>query len=164
MITNTLKLAACALLPAALISFTSCSTALKGTEQTSVLETPDGAMIVDTYTIIAKVTAINATKGTVTLSSGKRSHTYKVGSDVSLGRLHVGDDVTATLTEEIAVALRKPGTPPSVGEGAAVALARKGANRAEFTADTVQVTATITAVDAKERKVTLKFEDGTSKT
>src|SRR5262245_22896895 len=164
MITNALKLAACALVPAALLTFTSCSTALKGTEQTSVLETPDGAMIVDTYTIIAKVTAINATKGTVTLSEGKRSHTYKVGSDVNLGRLHIGDSVTATLTEEVAIALRKPGTPPSAGEGAAVALARNGATRAEFMADTVQMTATITALDAKARKVTLKFEDGTSKT
>jgi len=138
---------------------------MKGTEETEVFETPDGAMIVNTITVTATVTAIDATKRKVTFTQAdKKSYTYKAGPDLNLSQLRVGDQVKATLTEEAAVFLRKPGTPPSAGEGAAVALARKGATKGEFMADTAEVTATIITLNAKDRKVALRFVDGTTKT
>src|SRR5262245_39436310 len=158
------RLAACALLPAALFTCTSCSS-MKGTEETTVFETPDGAMIVNTITVTATVTAIDSNKRSITLTQAdKKNYTYKAGPNLNLSRIQVGDQVTATVTEEAAVVLRKPGTPPSAGEGAAVALARQGALKGEFVADTREVTATIVALSAKDRKVTLRFVDGTTKT
>jgi len=164
MTNHVVRLAACALLPAALFAFTSCSS-MKGTEETAVFETPDGAMIVNTITVTATVTAIDAANRKVTFTqTDKKSYTYKAGPNLDLSKLRVGDQVNATLTEEAAVFLRKPGTPPSAGEGAAVALARQGATKGEFMADTAEVTATIITLNAKERKVALRFADGSTKT
>jgi hypothetical protein len=155
-------------MPAAMLALTSCST--KPTEPTgqqeiTMIETKDGAAIIDTFTMTAKVTAIDATKRKLTLTTpdGKRA-TYKAGPDViNFNQIKIGDQVKAMVTEELAVFLRKDGTPPSVGEAGAVALAPKGAKPGVLMADTVELTAQITAIDAKSRKATLQFVDGSTK-
>src|SRR5262245_29591285 len=100
---------------------------------------------------------------TLTTPDGAKQ-TYSADKSVNLDQFKVGDRVSATATEELGVFLRKTGAPPSAGEGAAVGLASAGANRAMWMADTMQVTARVTNVDMKNRKVTLQFADGRSKT
>jgi len=160
---QTLQWAAGTLLPAVILAFTSCSTT-EGTEDVAAIETPDGAIIVDTLTTSAKVTAIDAAKRKLTLvfPDGKKT-TYKCGPDVvNFPQIQVGDQVNAKLTEEAAIFIGS-GAPPSDVAGAGVALAPVGYKPEGEVVDTMQVTAKVTEVDAKHHKVTLQFADGTSK-
>jgi len=143
-----------------------CSSSNKdATEQETVVATADGAAIVDTIKASATVTAIDAPKRKVTLrmADGKQA-TVKCGPDVvNFDQIKVNDRVNATLTEELAVYLSH-GNPPSAAGAAGVALAPVGAKPGAITADTVQITAKVTAVDAAKRKVTLELPDGSKKT
>ena len=160
---QTLKWAGAILLPAVMLAFTSCSTT-EGTEQDTAIETPDGAIIVDTVTTSATVTAIDADKRKLTLQfPDGRKTTYKCGPEVvNFPQIRVGDQVKATLSEEAAIYIGS-GAPPSDVVGAGVALAPVGYKPGGALVDTAQVTAKVTAVDAKHHKVTLQFADGTSK-
>ena len=157
------SLALLAVVPVAMLAFTSCS-GTKGTEDVAAIETPDGAIIVDTFTASATVTAIDAAKRIVTLTSadGKKT-TYKCPPEVvNFPQIQVGDQVKATVTEEAAIFIGS-GAPPSDVAGAGVALAPVGYKPGGELVDTMQVTAKVTAVDAKQHKVTLQFADGTTK-
>jgi hypothetical protein len=160
---QTLKWAVATLLPGVMLAVTSCSS-IQGTEEVAAIETPDGAIIVDTFTTSAKVTAIDTAKRKLTLvfPDGKKT-TYKCGPDVvNFPQIQVGDQVNAKLTEEAAIFIGK-GAPPSDVAAAGVALAPVGYKPAGEFVDTTQVTAKVTEVDAKQHKVTLQFADGTSK-
>jgi len=162
---NLLKLAALSLAAAAMLATAACSNKVKGTEDTSVIETPDGAIIVDTFTTTATVTGINTEKREVTLVAPEgRKTTYKAGPDmVNFNQLQVGDQVKAVYTEEVAVAIGTgQATLPTGGEGVAVAPA--GAKPAGVIVETAAVTGKVTAVDAKNHKVTFQLADGTTKT
>jgi translation elongation factor P/translation initiation factor 5A len=138
---------------------------VKGTEDTTVIETADGAIIVDTFTTTATVTGINAEKREVTLvADGGRTATYKAGPDmVNFDQLQVADKITAVYTEEVAVAVGTGAATIPMG-GGAVALAPVGAKPAGVMVETANVTATVTAVDPKKHKVTFQLADGTTKT
>jgi len=163
--TTLLKLAALALAPVAMLTIAACSPSVQGTEDTTVVETANGAIIVDTFTTTATVTGINADKREVTLvAQDGRKTTYKAGPDmVNFSQLQVGDQVKAVLTEEVAVAIGSgPATLPTGGN--AVALAPVGAKPAGVMVETANVTGKVTAVDAKKHKVTFQLADGTTKT
>jgi hypothetical protein len=147
-----------------MLAFTSCSTP-EGTEQISAIETADGAIIVDSFTVTATVTGIDAPKRDVTLvTQNGRKTTYKAGPEVvNFAQIRVGDQVKAVLTEEVAVFIGS-GAPPSAIAGVGVALAPVGAKPGGVMVDTKQMTAKVTAVDAKKHKVTFELPDGTSKT
>ena len=162
--TNTPKIATLALLAAAMLAFTSCSTMPERPAEADVIETKGGAIIVETFTTTATVTAIDASKRKVTLVSPDGAKTtYKAGPKVNFGHVRIGDRVKATVTEEVAVFLRKDSAPPSAGVGAAIGVAVKGAKPGGMMAETQKVTARMVAVDAKQRKVTLQFADGRTK-
>ncbi|MCU0788215.1 MAG: hypothetical protein MUC91_08505, partial [Verrucomicrobia bacterium] len=97
---NTMKWAACSLIATALLGLTACSTT-EGTEEVDAVETPDGAMIVDTFTTTATVTAINTADRKVTLKTPNgHKTTYKCGPDmVNFSQIAVGDQVKATVSE-----------------------------------------------------------------
>lgn len=159
-----LKLVTLALLPAALLTFSSCSTT-GGDEETVLLETAQGVAIVDTTKVSATVTAIDATtrKVTLTTADGKRT-TVKCGPEVvNFPQIQINDRVNITMTEELAVFLGA-GEPPSATTGSVLVRAPLGAKPAGIMADTTRVTAKITALDAKKRKVTLELPDGAKKT
>jgi hypothetical protein len=160
---NLLQLAALAWLPAAMLTFTSCST--PGGDETAVaLETADGVAIVDTIKTSATVTGIDAAtrKVTLTLADGKRT-TVKCGpAVVNFNQIQINDRLNVTLTEELAVFLGT-GAAPSAAGAAGVALAPVGAKPGGVIADTVEITARVTAIDTKQRKVTLSLPNGTSK-
>jgi translation initiation factor IF-1 len=146
-----------------MLALTSCSTT-NGTEEVDLIETPEGAIIVDTFTTSATVTAIDAAKRKVTLvfPSGSKT-TYKAGPEVvNFAQIQVGDQVKATVTEEVAVFIGS-GDPPSATAAAGVALAPMGAKPGGLLVDTMQVTASVTGVDAGKRQVTFQLPDGTTK-
>jgi translation initiation factor IF-1 len=153
-----------ALLSASMLAFTSCSTP-DGTQTVAAVETPDGAIIVDTFTVTATVTGIDAAKRDVTLvTPNGHKTTYKAGPEVvNFAQIQIGDQVKATLTEEVAVYIGKD-APPSDMAATGVALAPVGAKPGGVMVDTTRVTAKVTAVNAKTHKVTFQLPDGTSKT
>jgi hypothetical protein len=156
-----------AVLIAALLAFAACAhRPPPPTVETTVIETPTGAEIIETIQLTAIVTGINYdTRQIVLLGPGGNEVTYKVDKNaVNFGQIKVRDQVRATVTEKLAVSLSKDKAPASAGVAATVVLAPKGAMPGGVVAATSEVTATVTAVDAKARKVTLQFVDGTSDT
>jgi hypothetical protein len=161
---NPLKLAALVLLPSALLTLSSC-TNLGGNEQTTLISAPNGAAVVDTYTNRATVTAINRANRQLSLKmeNGSRT-TAKCGKDVvNFNQIKVNDVVKVTLIDELAIYLGK-GTSPEATTTGGVALSPIGAKPGVVMAETVKISAKITAVNAKSRTVSLKLPDGTTKT
>jgi hypothetical protein len=169
--TKNLNLAAWALLPAALLALTSCSS----TSPSSPVEASSaaafqpgvpGGVIVETRTLTAKVTAIDAAQRKVTLvtSDGKKT-TVKCGPDViNFDQIRVGDQLKMTVAEEVVAQLAEPGARYADGGATLVGLAPKGAKPGGIVAETVQVTATVIAIDLKAHKATLQFPDGSTRT
>ena len=121
------------------------------TVETTVIQTPTGAEIIETIQLTATVAGISYdTRQIVLLGPGGREVTYKVDKNaVNFDQIKVRDQVKATVTEKLAVFLSKDKAPASAGAGAAVVLAPKGAMPGGVVATTSEVTATVTAVDAK---------------
>ncbi len=152
------------LLLAGMFALTSCSTT-GGTEDVAAIETPDGAIIVDTLTATATVTGIDpATRKVTLVTPGGSKTTYKAGPEVvNFNQIQVGDQVKVKVTEEAAIYIGS-GAPPSAMVGAGVALAPVGYKPGGAFVDTMQVTARVTAVEPKKHKVTLQLADGSTKT
>jgi hypothetical protein len=169
--TNSLTLVKLTLLPAAMLTLASCSsdTAPPPGETTSVTSFEKGVpggTVVETHKVIANVTAIDTADRTVTLltSDGKKT-SVKCGPEIiNFDQIHIGDQLKVTVTEELAVAMAGDGASPGASGAAVVALAPKGAKPGGVVAGTVQVTATVTAIDLKEHKATLQFPDGSTRT
>jgi Cu/Ag efflux protein CusF len=158
--TNHLKLTALALLPAALLTLSSCSS-IPGHASSSVAKTSTSTTYVDTFKAIATVTAIDAATRRVklTLADGKRV-TVKCGPEVvNFSQIRIHDRVVVTLTAELAVYLDK-GKAPSAAGAAAIAYAPVGGKPGKAVAEVVQATVRITAIDAKTRVVTYKTKSG----
>ncbi len=152
-----MKATTTALITASLFVLTSCYTGPQVTE--TVIETGDGVLIVDTYTITATVSAINPRTRQITLalSDGTETTFEAPREAVNFDQIAVGDVVEAEVADEVAVSLIEEGAPPSVGAAAGIALAPKGEKPAVVMAETVEVTATIRVVDPADRKLTLEF-------
>ena len=130
-----------------------------------VAGTPGGA-VVQTYELTATVAALDKAARRVTLvtSDGIRK-TIKAGPEViNFDQIRIGDQLKITATEELVVKMAQPGESADDGGAALVALAPKGAKPGAVMADTVQVTATVQAIDPVKHTATLQFEDGSTKT
>jgi len=166
---NVLKLTVCALFLVVLLILSSCTSSKLTGETTSVVALQQGVpggVAVETHRITADVTGINAASRAVTLMTpdGKKT-TVKCGPEViNFDQIRVGDHLKVTATEEVAVYMATDAAPSSDGGAAVVALAPKGAKPGGIIASTVQVTATVTAIDLKRHKATLQFADGTTHT
>ena len=156
------------LLPAAALLFTSCSTDshVEKSSMTSIQPGEPGGVAVETYKETATVTAVDkATRKVTLVTKDGNKHTVKCGPQVAnFNQIEVGDQVIATVTEQLVVFVRKPGEPSGDGAVSAVALAPLGAKPGVLVANTVEVTAKVKSIDVKNQKATLLFPDGTSKT
>lgn len=169
--TKTLNLTRLALLPAAWLAFTSCSSGPSSpkAETTSAAvfqEGVPGGIVVETRKITAMVTAIDAGKRKVVLQTpdGKKT-TVKCGPEVvNFDQIRVGDQLKAVVTEELAVYMATAAPSSSDGTAAVVALAPKGAKPGGIIAETIQITAKVTAIDLEHHKATIQFADGTTRT
>ena len=164
----TIKLPVLALLPAALLAFTSCSSTPQGEGSTMVAAQRGvpGGVIVQTYQVAATVAAVDAASRKVTLTTADGAKTtVKAGPEVvNFDQIQVGDQVKATVAEQLVMFMRKNGEPANDGEAAAVALAPVGAKPGMLMANTVEVTGKVEAIDLAHRKATLRFPDGHSQT
>ena len=162
---NASRLTLLAVVPAALLTLTSgCSTSKPSAEGAAALSTEHGVpggTYVETHQVTATVTAIDAANRKVTLAGpdGKKTVVKAPPEAINFDRIHVGDVVKATVTEELVVAVVQPGEGVTAAVGV-VALAAKGAKPGGLMADTVQVTAKIVDLDFKHQKATLLFPDG----
>ena len=125
-----------------------------------------GGVLVGTYQETATVTGIDRDKRKVTLVGRDGTMgVFKAGPNVvNFDQIQIGDQVKATVTQELVVFVRKSGEPSSDGGVTTIALNPVGAKPGALVADTTEVTAKVTAVDLKKHKATLQFPDNTSKT
>jgi hypothetical protein len=160
------------IVPAAVLVCASCSTTTppppaEGSSAAAYQEGVPGGARVDTFEITATVTAVDHAKRQATLLTSDRKKTqYKAGPDViNFDQVRVGDQVKATVTEELVVYVREKSEPRNNdGQAGLVALAPKGAKPGAVMAATVEVTARVTSVDLRNHKATLEFPDGSTKT
>ena len=159
------------LLVASIFIFTACATTTppppaKVNTTTAMQEGVPGGVTVNTVEVTAKVTAVDTKKRKVTLllPDGEKE-TVKVPPEaVNFDQIKTGDIVKVTLMEEVVVYLDEEGASVPDAYAAGVALAPKGAQPGGIVAETVKVTATVTAIDQTKRTATLRFEDGTIET
>jgi hypothetical protein len=112
------------------------------------------------------VTGIDRATRKVTLVTKDGTKTsFKAGPEVAnFSQIEVGDQVKATVTEQLVVFVRKPGEPSGDGAAAVVALAPPGAKPGALLANTEEITAKVKPMHMKRRKATLLFPDGTTHT
>ena len=166
--TNLMKCSVITLTPAAMLAFTSCSSTPKVEPTTTAVyqQGVPGGVVVETYKNTATVTAIDAANRKVTLvTPDGRKETFKAGPEVvNFDQIRVGDQVKATMAQQLVVYMAKDNPPAAQGEAGLVALAPKGAKPGGLMANTVQVIAKIKAINVKAHKATLEFPDGSTRT
>ena len=166
--THPLNLAALVLITAALLGLSACSSTPEGHGVTVVAAEKGvpGGIMVDTFRLTATVTGIDAANRKVTLVTpdGKKTTVKAAPEVINFDQIHVSDQLKLTVTEELVVSLAKPGAASRDGAASLVALAPVGAKPGALMADTVQITAKVTAIDLKRHKATLQFPDGTTHT
>ncbi len=157
-----------ALLPVVVLAFSSCSTAPEGkdVQLTPVKAGEPGGVMDATYKETATIKDINKATREITLATKEGAETtVTAGPDVAnFDQLAVGDRIKTTLTVHLAVSMRKPGEPAGNDVAASMETAPPGAKPGVKLAGTMEVTATVEAIDLNNRTATLRFPDGTSKT
>lgn len=125
-----------------------------------------GGVVVQEVQATAVVKAIDQEKRlvTLTLPSGE-TETFTAGPEIrNLAQVKVGDKVTATYVQSLAILVRGSKEPPSAENATTVKLAAKGAKPGAYIANTQTLTAKVTAIDYKTRVVTLTGPKGNSLT
>jgi hypothetical protein len=117
-------------------------------------------------TVRGTVEAVDKEKGTVTLKGPKgRTVTLAVRDPKKLEAVKVGDPVVARYYESLAIQVRKPGqASPGASAQEAVVGSKPGEAPGGAVGRQVTVTATITAIDRKQRTVTVKGPQGNEET
>jgi Cu/Ag efflux protein CusF len=68
-----------------------------------------GLLIVDTDSVTGQIKSVDAAKGMITLAEADGdTRTFKAGPNVKLSELKAGDDVTASVTQALAIVVEKP--------------------------------------------------------
>lgn len=134
-------------------------------DQTAKKAGEPGAIMVETVKGVAKVTAIDAAKRTVTFEMSGKSRTIACGPEVrNFDQIVVGDLLKVTFVEAMAVYLQKDGAAAGGDEVSTVTLAPKGAKPGVLVTDTIVLKSRIDAVDAKKCTVTITTPDGKTQT
>lgn len=159
---------ALAILPLVGAALAACGgSKVQGTESVAVAAAPGGgAIVVETFTTSATVTAVNTNDRKLTLQfpDGKKT-TFKATPDmVNFNQVQVGDQVNAVVTEQAVIWLSKNQGPPSSAVEGGALLSPVGTKPAGVAVATMAITATITAIDPSKGKVTLQFDTGKPQT
>jgi len=157
----------CAVSVAALLVLVSCASKPDDEKNTSTAyrEGVPGGTWIESYKIPATVVAIDPANRKVTLVASDNSrNTFTAGSDFKgFDQLRVGDHVQAAVTRELVVFLPEHGLPPKADTSAAKELMKDGEGSGLLKADTVEKTATVTAISPRQGEATLQFADGTTR-
>jgi hypothetical protein len=121
-----------------------------------------GGVVSEEKTAIATVEAVNKDTREVTLKGEDGGTlTFIAGPEVrNFAQIHVGDKVTATHYQEVAIFVTPPGEAPSSSETTSMERAALGQKPAGSFTRTVDLSATVEAVDLKNRNVTLRGPKG----
>jgi len=145
-------------------TLSACS-GVEGVADEQVYQTADDVLIVDTYTVVATVTAVDAAKRTVRLTGPDgKSTTFTASKDVDVSGFSVGETIGVQVSEETALSVRRDGTPAEAAGEVDLAAARGDRGTVGFTSAAVEVSAVILAIDAPHRKVTFRLADGSQRT
>lgn len=158
---NLIRLATRALLPAAWLILTGCSTTTVDKSTTAVYKegVPGGALS-QTYQTTATVSAIDPVTRQVTLTAPDASkNTFMAGPNVALDQIQAGDEVKVTVARELVMYLN-PKDVPATASPAEIVTATPGVRPGVLMADPVELTATVEAVDLSKREATLQISDG----
>ena len=154
------KLASALLIAAVPLIMTSCSTSSNSDQPIA------GAVAVDAIQGTATVESIDAANRTVVLRHPDgTTDSYECGPDVrNFNQIKVGDQVTATLAESVAIVLVKGGMAPAAGTASAMVRAPMGGKPGARMVDTMGFTAKVVSMDLPNRTVTLQTMDGQNHT
>ncbi len=124
-----------------------------------------GGVVTDLVTLQAKVLAVDLATRKVTLEkpNGNKVTLTVDKSAVNLPQVKVGDIVQVDYLDSVAISVVGPGETPSAEGGGLVAVAPKGQMPGGIVAHSIQVSAQILKIKAKQRKVLLKWPDGSTK-
>jgi hypothetical protein len=152
---------------AALLLLVSCASKPADERNTSTTfrQGVPGGTWVESYKVAVTVEAIDPANRKVTLLAPDNSRTvFTAGSDFrGFDQLRVGDQVQAAVAKESVVFLHQDGMPPSADTSAAKALIKDTEHPGILKADTVEKTATVTAISPNQGQATLQFADGTTR-
>jgi len=131
----------------------------------ALAEKPAG-VVSDERTVTATVEAVNKDTRDVTLKGAEGEKiTFKAGPEVrNFAQIQVGDKVTATYYQELAVFVTPKGEAPSASESESLERAALGQKPAGSYTRTVDISATVEALDLKTRNVTLRGPKGNAVT
>lgn len=123
-----------------------------------------GGVRVDTVTVTAKVTAVDATNRLVSIERQDGvKRTIKCGPEVvNFGQIKVGDQVSLTVAESLVVFLTKGSEQATVAVSGAAVAAPEGEKPGLVVEGTVEVKTTVKALDVEGHKATLEFPNGAS--
>jgi hypothetical protein len=157
-----IKLSTLALLPAAWLILTGCSTTTK-VDKTTITTTQEGVpggTLAQTYQTTATITALDLATRQVTLTAPDgNQNTFKAGPKVVLDQIKAGDEVKVTVAREL-VAYLNPNDVPATTGPAAMVRATPGVRPGVLMADAVELTATVESVDLAKHEATLHISDG----
>jgi hypothetical protein len=125
-----------------------------------------GGISSESYSTTATVIAIDRNTRSVTLLQSDGSQVaFTAGPEVrNFDQINIGDHVTATLSTDFEISVRKAGTRVPQGEVTAAAIAKKGEKPGVVAVTAMQGSAKITKLDTVRREVTLQFSDGSTGT
>jgi len=121
-----------------------------------------GASVGGLTVVTAEVTAIDKKTRTITLEGEEGNEvSLDVGDQVkNFDQIKVGDTVSVSYYESIAIALGEPGAAPGVEAEEVAGRADEGQLPAGMVAEQITVSASVLAIDKKNRTVTLELGDG----
>jgi hypothetical protein len=121
-----------------------------------------GVELEESVVITAEVVAIDKVDRTLTLLGSEGNVvTLEVGYAArNFDQIEIGDQLNIEYYESVALYLGKKGQKPETDAGLVAARSKKGDKPAGVVVETVDVSATIQAINKKNRTVTLKLPDG----
>ncbi len=170
---NILKWTTTGLLLAALLGLSSCSSTprpSKSSQPTNPAAYADqgnfeGQVVVNSIIVTNTVVSIDAAKRIVQLKHEDGKITgYKCGPQVAnFAQIKVGDQVRATVVDEMALFIKPASQTQSITATGAVVGAKLGTKPGVVSLDTLDFTATVVAIDPWRHQVTLQTADGRTK-
>jgi len=156
-----------AVLASAVLLLVSCVS--EGDEKnvsTSYREGVPGGTWLESYKVPVTIAAIDPASRKVTLVASDSSRTtFTAGPDFKgFEQLRVGDKAEAAVARELVVFMRQHGLPPAADTSVAKAMIKDGEQSGLLKSETVEKTATITAINLNRSEATLQFADGTTRT
>jgi hypothetical protein len=173
MTTKILNRVTIALLTATLLGLISCSSAPKPSKSNQPTNPAayadqgnfEGQVVVNSIILTNTVVSVDAVRRIIELKreDGKIT-SFKCGPEVrNFDQIKVGDQVKATVVDEMALFIKPASQTQSLSATGAVVGARLGAKPGVVSLDTMDFTATVVAIDPWRHQVTLQTADGRTK-